>query len=214
VSVEAAVLKSIRRTYSTLEFKEFDDSKREFEGIATSISEDRYGDIVETDGAQFALPLPLLWQHISSQPVGHVTSATPTKKNIKVKGSIAKTDVPGSLKDRLDEAWQSLKLGLVRHLSIGFRPLKMEPIPESEQYGWRFLLWEWLELSLVTIPANADASITNLKRYDMELLRAASGRKHANIHGVPLVKVDGLGVSRTSVKLVTGQRRAVTLDTK
>lgn len=211
MSVEEAIRKSVRRTYSLIEFKDFDESKREFEGIATSISEDRYGDVVETEGAEYTLPLPLLWQHNSYEPVGHVTSATKTKKNIKVKGSIVKTDVAGTLKDRLDEAWQSLKLGLVRHLSIGFRPIKMEPIPESEQYGWRFLQWEWLELSLVTIPANADASITNLKRYDLELLRAAHGKKLGSIHGVPLVKVDGLGASRKSIKLVTGQRSAVPL---
>lgn len=199
----------LRRAYSTIEIKEFDDNKREFEGIATTIGVDRYGDIVESSGAVFKLPLPLLWQHDSWAPVGFVNEAKPTKKNIKVKGSLARTDVAGKLKDRLDEAWQSLKLGLVRHLSIGFSPIKQERIEDSEKWGTHFLEWEWLELSLVTIPANADASITSIKQYDLELLRAVSGKKSKQFHGVPLVRLDQLNSSGCEGK--TGQRKAVQL---
>jgi hypothetical protein len=31
---------------------------------------------------------------------------------------------PGTLKDRLDEAWQSVKMKLVRGVSIGFRAIE------------------------------------------------------------------------------------------
>lgn len=203
----------MRRAYSVIELKEFDDNKREFEGIATTIAVDRYGDIVESQGATFELPLPLLWQHNSSAPVGHVTSATPTKKNIKVKGTLAKTDVAGTLKDRLDEAWQSLKLGLVRHLSIGFNPIKYEPIPESDKYGLHFLEWEWLELSLVTIPANAGSSITQLKKYDMELMRAASG-KSKSYRAVPLDEFFKPGVTGGAKNSAGLRKGAVSLKIK
>jgi HK97 family phage prohead protease len=200
----------IRRAYLKIEPKEFDESKREFEGIATSIGTDRYGDIVESEGAIFTLPIPLLWQHIASQPVGHVTEAKQTKKNIKVVCSIAQLDAAGTLKNRLDEAWQSLKLGLVRHLSVGFNPLKYEPIEDSEHYGYRFTEWEWLELSLVTIPANADASVTSVKKYDLELMRAASGNNRMVPRAVPLIKASKPGASGNSSGKM-GQRRAVPL---
>ena len=64
-------------------------------------------------GAKFNLPMPLLWQHKHDQPVGHVEYAKPTKTGIPFKARIAKSDEPGTLKDRLDEAWQSIKLKLV-----------------------------------------------------------------------------------------------------
>lgn len=183
-------MSNLRRAFSVVELREFDDGKREFEGIATTIGTDRYGDVVESMGAQFQLPIPLLWQHDAHQPVGHVTSATPTKKNIKVKGKIESLAEAGCLKDRLDEAWQSLKLGLVRHLSIGFNPIKYEQLEDSTKWGLHFLEWEWLELSLVTIPANAEASITNIKRFDEELRLAASGKQGRSFSGVPLVKLE------------------------
>jgi hypothetical protein len=49
----------------------------------------------------------------------------------------------------------------------------MEQIPNS--WGVIFEKWEWLELSAVTIPANADASIQTIKQYDAEALKAATG---------------------------------------
>ncbi|MFM7011873.1 MAG: peptidase U35, partial [Betaproteobacteria bacterium] len=62
----------INRAYSVLTIKSYDDDERTIEGIATTPSPDRYGDIVEPDGAKFQLPIPLLWQHDSDKPVGHV----------------------------------------------------------------------------------------------------------------------------------------------
>jgi phage head maturation protease len=83
---------------------------------------DRDGDIVEPKGAEFKLPIPLLWQHDSRQPIGQVFYAKVTSAGIEIKARIAKVAEPGTLKDRLDEAWQSIKAGLVKGLSIGFRP--------------------------------------------------------------------------------------------
>ena len=46
--------------------------------------------------------------------------AKPTKDGIPFKARIASVAEAGRLKERLDEAWQSLKAGLVRAVSIGF----------------------------------------------------------------------------------------------
>ncbi|HLR78527.1 MAG TPA: HK97 family phage prohead protease, partial [Burkholderiaceae bacterium] len=115
----------------------------------------------EPKGAQFQLPVPLLWQHNHDQPIGHVTEANVNNKRIEITAEFAKMDEPGVLQDRLNEAWQSVKAGLVRGLSIGFRALDVEPIKES--MGLRFKSWEWLELSAVTIPANSEANIQTIK---------------------------------------------------
>lgn len=147
------------------------DGERIIEGIATTPTPDRYNDVVEPMGAKFALPMPLLWQHRSDQPVGHVTFAKPNKNGIPFKARIAKSDTPGKVKERLDEAWESLKLGLVRAVSIGFNPLEWTRLDTG---GYRFLEWEWMELSLVTIPAQADATISSIKSADRQI-RAALG---------------------------------------
>lgn len=162
----------MNRAYSILEIRSTDDDKRVIEGIASTPSPDRYGDVVEPMGAKFALPMPLLWQHRADEPVGHVEFAKPTKDGIPFRARIAKIDEPGELKDLCDKAWQAVKAKLVSAVSIGFSAIEYAFLKDG---GIHFQEWEWLELSLVTIPANADATIQNIKSIDAASL-ALSGR--------------------------------------
>jgi len=166
----------MNRAYAILNIKAADDAggKRRFSGIASTPSTDRMGDVVEPKGATFKLPIPLLWQHDSRQPIGWVTSAKVTDKGIEVEGEVAQIAEAGPLAERLTEAWQMLKAKLVRGLSIGFNSIESARIDGT--YGVRFQKWEWLELSAVTIPANQDASILAIKSFDHATL-AALGRK-------------------------------------
>lgn len=182
------------RAYSTLEVKALDDEKRVITGIASTPSPDRMQDVVEPKGAQFKLPIPFLWQHNHEEPIGHVTDAKVTQKGIEVSVQLTQVEEPGKLKDRLDEAWQSIKSGLVRGLSIGFSAKEFEQIPGS--WGLRFLSWEWFELSAVTIPANAEATITSVKSIDREQ-RAALG-----IKSVPVVRITPAGASAIKTKTI------------
>lgn len=164
----------MNRAYSVLEIKAANEAggKRTFTGIATTPSTDRVGDIVEPKGAEFVLPIPLLWQHNAREPIGWVTAASVKDSGITVSGEVASVDVPGKLKDRLDEAWHMLVAKLVRGLSIGFKEIEAARIADT--YSYRFIKWQWLELSAVTIPANADCSITAIKSAD-RAVRAALG---------------------------------------
>lgn len=157
------------RAYSLLEIKEVDDDERVITGIASTPTPDRMADIVVPEGAQFSLPIPLLWQHRSDQPIGHVTDARITKTGIEIVAKIAK-----GVSEDIDKAWNLIKAGLVRGLSIGFRGLQTEQIPNS--WGYKIEKWEWLELSAVTIPANAEASISSVKQFDIGA-PAAKGTK-------------------------------------
>jgi HK97 family phage major capsid protein/HK97 family phage prohead protease len=174
----------MKRAYATISIKAADDAggKRRFRGIASTPSTDRMGDIVEPKGAQFKLPIPLLWQHDARQPIGWIHAAKVTDKGIEVEGEVATIGDAGTLKDRIDEAWQMLKAQLVRGLSIGFNALESARIEGS--YGYRFLKWEWLELSAVTIPANQDASITSIKTIDQRQ-RAALGHQLPQVDPPP-----------------------------
>jgi HK97 family phage prohead protease len=164
----------MHRAYSQMTIKAYDDERREFTGIATTPTPDRVGDIVEPLGAKFSLPIPLLWQHNANQPIGEVISAKATKAGIEIKGRVMKATESRRLRERLEEAWESIKIGLVKGLSIGFTPLEQAQIKDS--YSYHFLKWDWHELSAVTIPANMEASIQSIKSIDRQQ-RAASGQR-------------------------------------
>ncbi|EIT69998.1 MULTISPECIES: phage major capsid protein [Hydrocarboniphaga] len=149
----------MQRAYSLLTIKSVDEESREITGIASTPTPDRSGDVVEPKGAEFKLPIALFWEH--KFPVGQVFAAKVTAAGIEVKARIAKVDEAGTLKDRLDEAWQSIKAGLVRGFSVGFKPKEAARIEGT--FGTRYLKWLWLELSCVAIPDNAEASIQTIK---------------------------------------------------
>jgi HK97 family phage prohead protease len=162
----------MNRAYSLLDVKSVHDAERVIEGIASTPSPDRMGDVVEPLGAKFALPMPLLWQHDHESPIGHVEFAKPTKTGIPFKARFAHPDDFDSetLKERLRLAWDSVKGGLVRAVSIGFKPLEYSFMDGG---GVRFAAWEWLELSAVTVPANAEATINVIRSIDAEFRKAA-----------------------------------------
>lgn len=146
--------------YARLEVKSFDSEQRIIEGLATTPATDRNGDVVEPAGAQFTLPMPLLWQHDVHRPVGEVLAARVTPDGIHITAKFAQVDEPGTLRDLLDHAWQSVKAKLVRGLSVGFKPLEHVPLKAG---GHHIKRWMWAECSAVTIPMNMAATITNIK---------------------------------------------------
>lgn len=165
------VTEQIHRAYSVLTNKSFteDDDFVYIEGIATTPTPDRMGDIVEPMGAQFKTPMPLLMQHKHGEVVGNMTFAKKFKDGIPFKGAIPKVKEAGRVKDRVDEAIHSLKYGLISAVSLGFRALK-DGYEFMDGGGIRFKKWEWLELSLVTVPANSDAVLTAIKSFDRQHL--------------------------------------------
>lgn len=161
------------RAYSVLSVKAIDDDKRSISGIATTPAVDRVGDTINPLGATFAKSIPFLWQHMHDHPVGETVFGTPTAAGIPFETRFVSPDLVESatLKDRLQMAWDSVKTGLVRAVSIGFRPIKYAYM---ENGGIDFQEIEIFELSGVTIPANAQAVITTIKSLDAQY-RAKEG---------------------------------------
>ncbi|PJR88131.1 peptidase U35 [Ochrobactrum sp. 695/2009] len=167
------------KAFSVFELKEFDEDLGILRGIASTPSPDRAADVVEPKGAVFKLPIPLLWQHRSDQPIGQVIEAQVTDDGIEIVAT-----VPKGVTEEIDKALKLIKAGLVRGFSIGFRGLDVEDIPGS--WGVRFKKWEWLELSAVTIPANAEATITSVKHFATEQsaatgIEAAKGKTNVGV---------------------------------
>lgn len=181
----------MNRAYSLLQIKAMDDDERVITGIATTPEPDRMGDIVEPMGAQFAKEIPLLWQHKHDSPVGIAEFGAPTKAGIPFKATVARIIEDGKLKEMTDMAWQAVKAKLVKGVSIGFRPLAYEYLDKG---GVRFTESEIYELSLVTIPANAEATINSIKSADSI---------HRKDFGVKLVTKGNVSVPAGSVKLLS-----------
>lgn len=182
--------------YSWLTVKTISEDKRTFSGMATTPETDRMGDVVEPMGAKFAAELPLLWMHDHSLPVGTVKFGKPTKNGIPFTASIPEVPEPAGLKARLDEAWQSVKTGLIAAVSIGFRPLEYSFMDGG---GIHFTESEIFELSLVTVPANAGAKITNIKSL-FNPTAAGDGKMVAGL--APVVKTAGASAPKQATHRV------------
>lgn len=147
------------RSYSLLTITKADAATREIFGTMSTPETDRVGDRVMPDGMQARLPAPCLWQHDHGDPIGEIVWVDPRPDGIKFKAKLAQVDGPPSLKEKLDGYFELIRRGLVKGVSIGFRPLQMEPIDT----GWLIRTWELLEASVVTIPANASCTIQSVK---------------------------------------------------
>ena len=171
----------MKRAYSLLTVKAVNEDARVIRGVATTPSPDRVGDIVESLGVRFKNPMPLLHQHRHDEPVGTVKFDKPTAEGITFEARLPKIEDAGPLKDRVDTAWGEVKSGLVAGVSIGFRPIEYN---RMEDGGYRFVECEVMELSLVTIPAQSEATITSIKSIDADLL-AATGQKQTAVKTDP-----------------------------
>src|SRR5262245_6938462 len=155
----------VRRAYGFLHVKAVDDEQRVIRGTASTPEPDRMGDVIEPLGITFKNPVPLLLYHDTRKPVGQVKFKKPSAEGLDFEATLPQLAEPGTVRDRIEEAWQSIKAGLLAGVSIGFRSI--EEAFNKETGGFRFLKSEVLELSLVAIPANADATITSIKALDL-----------------------------------------------
>lgn len=186
--------------YSVLTIKEVSEDQRILRGMATTPDPDRVGDVVEPLGVTFKNPSPLLWMHDHSLPVGTVNFGKPTEKGVPFEARLPRVSEPSQLKARIDEAWESVKAGIIRAVSIGFRPLEYSVLEDTG--GLRFTRSEIYELSLVSVPANAGATITQIKSFDREI-RAAIGKKADE----PGKQSSGVSEKKTTVKLETKEKK-------
>lgn len=167
-------MSALHKSFGSFEIKSVDEEKRTFKGIASTPNQDRSKDIMVPSGVKFELPMPLLFHHEHTAPVGQVINAKVTDEGIEVEIQIPEIKEEGNLKARVDEAYQSLKYKLVKGLSVGFLA-DWEQAEFIKGGGVQFNVWEWYELSLVTIPCNRDSE-TNFSKA-LEEHKTALGEK-------------------------------------
>lgn len=190
----------MEKGFGVLRIKSIDEERRIVRGIASTPSVDRQGDIVEPMGVQYkALPKLMLY-HDHRLPVGSLTFAKATKKGVEFEAHIPEVTEEGVVRDRVNEAWHSLKYNLISAVSIGFRVLEHEVMKTG---GWLIKSWEWLELSLVPVPAQPDAIITGIKSVDSEIRAALGVNKDSEKAACNPIVLGKSGNSPITVKLKT-----------
>jgi len=115
-------------------------------------------------GAEFTLPMPLLWFHDDRNPIGQVFAADVRPDGIFIRARVSSVSAPGRLKTLVDEAWAAFTADppLVRGLSIGWAPIEAKTVGKIR----RVIRWVWGELSAVSVPMNTQATILSVKSAD------------------------------------------------
>jgi uncharacterized protein len=148
----------------SLELKSLSD-KGEFSGLASTYGNtDSGGDVVEAGAFTKTLSAskerPLLWQH--RDPIGTV-SLSDSDKGLCANGKLSL----GVQQAR--EAYELLKDGAVKGMSIGFETVRSDYIGEVRHLR-ELKLWE---ISLTPMPMNESAIVTNVKSAHAILIKSA-----------------------------------------
>jgi HK97 family phage major capsid protein/HK97 family phage prohead protease len=127
------------------------------EFVLSDATVDSYGDIVEPDGwdlRRFKKNPIALFGHSSGFPIGKWADVRVEGGKLKGRLELAKAGTSF----RIDELRKLVEQGILRAVSVGFKPIKSEPLDPERPYGaQRYLKQELLETSLVSVPANPAA---------------------------------------------------------
>jgi len=128
---------------------------------------DRVGDMIEPGAFKsLQLPLPMLFSHDTSDPVGTWTAADEKDGGLYLKGQMLVADVA-----RAREVLALVKSGAVKGLSIGFITKSATTRPGG---GRTIKSAQLLEVSLVVIPMHPGARVTSAKSATAALQLAAA----------------------------------------
>jgi HK97 family phage major capsid protein/HK97 family phage prohead protease len=125
------------------------------EFVLSDATPDRFGDVIDADGwdlVNFRRNPIALFNHDSNFPVGRW-------ENLKVidgelRGQLRMA--PPGTSPRIDEIRRLVDAGILKAVSVGFRPIASKPRSKSAP-GELFLRSELVETSIVAIPANPNA---------------------------------------------------------
>jgi len=132
-----------------------DKTNTDLDFVLSDSSVDRYGDIILSTGwilDNFKRNPVALFAHRGDFPVGQW-------KNLRVSDGALRGTLqlaPLGTSERVDEVVKLVSAGILKAVSVGFKPLKSKPRPGDEP-GIIYMEQELVECSVVAIPANSNA---------------------------------------------------------
>jgi HK97 family phage prohead protease len=118
---------------------------------------DRMNDVISADGwdwRDFSNNPIALFNHNSNFPIGKWANLRVDKQKRALIGRLQLA--PEGTSDRIDEIRRLVEAGILKAVSVGFRPIEARP-RENKDGGLLFVRQTLLESSLVAIPANPAA---------------------------------------------------------
>jgi HK97 family phage prohead protease len=195
----------------------------EFEGYASVFDNiDYYGDVIRRGAfertlaewkAKESLP-PVLWQHMSNTPLGPHLEMREDDKGLFVRGKLLMDVI-----EKAREAYHLLKNKVVRGMSIGFDVFDGGQTYDGKTNVWNLTALDLWENSIVTFPANDQATVTQVKSilcggtlpppstFEGLLRDAGFSRKQAayiTSHGYTGLRDSGLPLRDAEVETVKG----------
>lgn len=154
----------VKRADPVLEVKELKESG-EFEGYASTFGgePDSYGDVIAPGAFRESLAVheaagsmpKMFWQHDSWEPIGKWLEAGEDDRGLLMRGKL------NMGVQRAKEAHALLKAGDIDGLSIGYRI--REYSVDTDTGVWTLEKLDLLEVSVVSIGANANATVSSVK---------------------------------------------------
>ena len=133
--------------------------------VASTGATDRQGEIIEPAGwilDQFKNAPRLLWSHMAHElPIGKVTNIHLDQANNNL---VFDAEFAEKENDFAKKVADLMRGGFINTFSVGFRPIEWE--------GDRYIKQELLEISVVNVPANAEARLSaEYKSFETELAK-------------------------------------------
>ncbi len=160
-ATEFEILNSRLRHAGEFILKDVDPSKRTITGMITTDAVDRYGEVVDPNGAML--------KDYRNNPVvllNHMSWGLPIGKNVWIKpeknGLLAQTQFADTGEG--NDVFQLYDSGFMKAWSIGFAPKEWVEGKAEDGFRRKFLKWVLLEYSAVTVPANPEALTNALDR--------------------------------------------------
>lgn len=160
------------------ETKVLADAEGHVAGLAWPFGKpDRVGDVILPGAFRKAImPIPMLFGHDLSDPVGTWDVATEKQDGLHLTGKMLVKDVI-----RAREVFALVQSGAAKGMSIGFITKKAKSLPGG---GREISELELLEASIVTVPMHSGAKVTSAKSAVRALrLIAAINRATAQLKG-------------------------------
>lgn len=153
-----------------VEFKAMDDTSGVIEGYASTFGNiDRHGDIIAKGAFKGGTAkVPVFALHDPAQTVG-VGKVYEDEKGLKIDIKLAIDAKSENLRKRAEEYYDLARMGIVERMSVGFIPMETDfesrKIKGKEHVVRVIQKASLLEVSLVPIPANDKARVTQVKTY-------------------------------------------------
>lgn len=135
------------------------------EFVVSTADKDRHGDVIDVGGwdtREFEQNSIALLNHDAGFVIGRWGKPSVVNNQLRAHLTLA----PHNTSERINEVRTLIHAGILRSTSVGFIPLEQEPFGK----GIRYKRQKLLEISVVSIPSNASATLVQAKRVEARAL--------------------------------------------